>query len=197
MNEWEKLNPHYKHYKISRIQDICERLPSLHNLSDTFNKLNELNLILAQILPEHLVKFCRIGSFDYDRNCPILFVTDQQAYHILRNFSEHIIQSFYNKGFHFDSIITKVANQNTIAGTSVPRASSASSTITPRQSTNIKQQNQPNNTTNRTNDTMNNYANKNEADDNTLHRAALVKLAVALGKPELILDESTQMSLKI
>lgn len=157
----ENLNPYFKGYKISRIQEICDRLPISNNLKDIFNQLNTLNIILAKTLPEHLVKFCRIGAIDQEQNCVILFITDQQAYHILRNFSEHIIQSFYNHGFHFNSILTKIAKPTSL-------------------STAIEQEGKNHLNLN------NNKVNKEPTNQKRME--ALSKLAIALGKPEIIID---------
>lgn len=137
-----------KKYKILPIQDICDNISTHNNLDDIFNQINKLNEILNKMLPLNLLPFCRIGSVDQNKNQVILFVTDQEAYHVLRNFSEHIIQAFYNNGFHFNSIITKVAKI-----TNKP----------PQKNKNIRL--------------------------DIKQRESLSKLAIALGKPEIIIDD--------
>ena len=167
----EKQKTYFKSYKISNIQDICKNSPSINNLNDTFEQINHLNAILTHTLPEHLLQFCRIGSIDYDKNHVILFITDQQAYHILRNFSEHIIQSFYSKGFHFDAIITKVANPKPI-----------NSIIKSQHNVKLKNYNNNNNSINGITDKAN--------INHTKRKDALIRLAIALGKPEIIIDDN-------
>ena len=143
----EKVKKFYKNYKISPIQDICDNMTTQNNLGNLFNQINTLNDILTKTLPLNLLPFCRIGSIDQNKNQVILFVTDQQAYHILRSFSEHIIQAFYNNGFHFNSIITKVAT----VSHNPPKTKGITLDIKQKES--------------------------------------LAKLAIALGKPEIIIDD--------
>ena len=76
------------------------------DFKQTFNNLNILNQILSAKLPDNLIPLCHVGAFD--KTTVVIFVTNQQALHILKGFSNQLLQAFYTANFAFDNLLLKV-----------------------------------------------------------------------------------------
>lgn len=83
-------------------------LDSLTQLKYNFRKLDQLNQILAKSLPEHLGNTCHVGAIDIVKSIVVIFVSNQQSFHLLRNLNNHILQAFSRENFSFDKILMKV-----------------------------------------------------------------------------------------
>ena len=72
---------------------LAPRASDLNSLNRTFNDLDNLNKILYSVLPGHLQNTCHIGAIDTDAETVVLFVSNQQSFHLVRNFNEAIFLS--------------------------------------------------------------------------------------------------------
>src|SRR3990167_3708086 len=99
---------------ITQLYQKAETSPltSLTQLKSNFLKLDQLNQILANILPANLVGTCHVGAIDEEKNIVVLFISNQQSFHLLRNLNNHILQAFTEKHFAFDKILMKVGQYN-------------------------------------------------------------------------------------
>jgi len=84
----------------------------LANLRRTFAQLEVLNQILRKVLPANLTTTCHVGAIDYQKNTVVIFVSNQMAMHLLRNFTNDILQAFTNAHFAFDKILMRVGIYN-------------------------------------------------------------------------------------
>lgn len=87
--------------------NLIEKLDNIGKFNQTFRILGKLNQILEQILPAHLKTNCHIGAIDERENIVVLYVTNQQLFHIIRNFSNTILSEFANNNFHFDKLLIR------------------------------------------------------------------------------------------
>ena len=87
--------------------NLGEKLDNIGGLNKTFRILNKLNQILEKILPPNLSGNCHIGAIDQAENIDVLYITQQQLFHVIRNFSNNILQEFANNNFHFDKLLIR------------------------------------------------------------------------------------------
>ena len=92
--------------KVSQFSEI-KISTQLKDLNKSFKILDTLNNILKQIIPPYLHNSCHIGAIDDE--VVVLFVSNQAAYHLLRNFSDIILNKFSNNNFDFKKILIKLA----------------------------------------------------------------------------------------
>ena len=95
-----------QNYKISDTDDLFYNLP--YKIQNNFFTLLQINQVLSQLVPEHLIEYCHFGAIDNDKNHIILFILNNELHHILKNYSEHILQGLQKHGFMFDGLIIKV-----------------------------------------------------------------------------------------
>lgn len=76
-----------------------------YDFKHVFNSLNTLNKILAENLPDNLASCCHVGAID--KSTVVIFVTNQQALHILNGYSNKLLQVFYNANFSFENLLLK------------------------------------------------------------------------------------------
>jgi hypothetical protein len=81
---------------------------TLNSLNRTFNLLDSLNQILYQTIPLNLHNACHIGAVNMDEATVVLFATNQQAFHLIKNFSDLILHTFNQHNFNFQKIIIKI-----------------------------------------------------------------------------------------
>lgn len=89
---------------------IYEDMSELNYLRANCDKLDQLNKILQEIIPKHLVKHCHFGAIDIDKNILVLFISTQEAFIVLRHFSGVILDKLSENGYLFDGLLTKIAN---------------------------------------------------------------------------------------
>lgn len=87
--------------------NLSEKLDNIGELNKTFGILNKLNQLLEKILPPNLSSNCHIGAIDQAENIAVLYITQQQLFHVIRNFSNNILQEFANNNFHFDKLLIR------------------------------------------------------------------------------------------
>lgn len=87
--------------------NLGEKLDNIGELNKTFRILNKLNQILEKTLPPNLSCNCHIGAIDRAENIAVLYITQQQLFHVIRNFSNKILQEFTNNNFHFDKLLIR------------------------------------------------------------------------------------------
>ncbi len=86
----------YKHgHKFDEFKSIC-------------NQLDEINHALYECIPEEYAQFCHFGSIDYNKNIIVLFILEQQIFHIMRSMNDHILQHLARHNFNFDAILFKI-----------------------------------------------------------------------------------------
>lgn len=95
----------YKSKKFKDLGNICQESKILSSIQNTWEYLDELNQILITCIPPQYTKLCHFGAVDNDRNIAILFVKDQQVFHILRTMSEHILRTLATHNFSFNGIL--------------------------------------------------------------------------------------------
>ncbi len=72
------------------------------------NYLSELNKLLPSMLPnECYINLCHFGAINYDTKTIVLFVNNQQIFHIIRNLSNHILKRLNDNHHEFDRILIK------------------------------------------------------------------------------------------
>lgn len=94
--------------KFKDIPGIYTKNKSFSSLKATCDYLDELNKILFTCIPEQYAKMCHFGAIDSEKNVAILFISEQQAFHILRTMSEHILNGLLRNNFNFSGILFKV-----------------------------------------------------------------------------------------
>lgn len=81
----------------------------LNFLNRSFKDLDNLNKILREVLPHHLQSTCHIGAIDTDAETVVLFVSNQQSFHLIRNFNEAILNALRKSNFNFQKILVRVS----------------------------------------------------------------------------------------
>lgn len=81
----------------------------LNHLNKTFKNLDDLNKILREVLPHHLHNACHIGAIDTNAETVVLFVSNQQSFHLVRNFNEAILNALIKSNFNFQKILVRVS----------------------------------------------------------------------------------------
>lgn len=79
-----------------------------NNLQNFFDYLKLLNKYLGEVLPTNLFNLCNIGSIDQERNFLIIFINDQHASNLIRQYGNEILSYFSQKNLYFDGIIYKM-----------------------------------------------------------------------------------------
>jgi hypothetical protein len=95
----------YKSKKFKDLGNICQNSKILSSIQNTCEYLDELNQILIKCIPPQYINLCHFGAVDIDRNIAILFVKEQQVFHILRTMSEHILRTLSKHNFSFNGIL--------------------------------------------------------------------------------------------
>ena len=132
--------------KFQQIDQIYHAANTLSGFKSTFDYLSNLNHILHKYLPEHLAPLCHVGAIDQTKHIVVVYVSDQQILHIIKNLSETLLHAFYAANCPFDKLLVKV-------------------TLTNSSSKMVRQK-----------------------PLNPRMKAKLGELAIAIGKPELIID---------
>lgn len=78
------------------------------NLQNFFDYLKLLNKYLGEVLPINLFNLCNIGSIDQERNFLVIFINDQHASSLIRQYGNEILSYFSQKNLYFDGIIYKM-----------------------------------------------------------------------------------------
>ncbi|MFN7094374.1 MAG: hypothetical protein ACK4M7_03325 [Burkholderiales bacterium] len=101
--------------EFQEVAAIYQQSTSLNQLNLQFKVLEQLNQLLAKALPANLTKHCHVGALDIEKSMVVIFVASSEAFHILRNLSNHILQTFNQANFDFDKVLIKVSQYKTSA----------------------------------------------------------------------------------
>ena len=105
-----KTSMNYYSRKFRGLNSIYDNASILSSVKNTCEYLDQLNQILHQSIPEHYQEMCHFGAVDTENNVAILFISEQQVFHILRTMSEHILRALNQQSFNFEGILFKVKN---------------------------------------------------------------------------------------
>jgi F0F1-type ATP synthase gamma subunit len=105
--------------EFQEVAAIYQQSTSLNQLNLQFRVLEQLNQLLAKALPANLTKHCHVGALDIEKSMVVIFVASSEAFHILRNMSNHILQTFNQANFDFDKVLIKVSQYKTSAHISI------------------------------------------------------------------------------
>lgn len=100
--------------KFLDIDQIYQNTNQLKDFKSIFAHLEKLNKILRDNLPDNLRNLCHVGAYDNDKSIVVVYVESQQALHILKGFSDKLLQHFYMENYSFNNILLKVRIQNTL-----------------------------------------------------------------------------------
>ena len=138
--------------KFKQIDQLYRSAHTLSGFKSTFDYLSSLNQILRKYLPEHLADLCHVGAIDPAKHIAVIYVSNQQILHIIKNMSETLLHAFYAANCPFDKLLVKVSLTN---------------------SSSKKIQHKP---------------------LEPALKAKLGELAIAIGKPELIIDFAEEVN---
>lgn len=96
--------------KLSTLQFSEINSNNLNYLHKAFKELDGLNKILKSILPLYLHNTCHIGAIDEDSEIVVLFVSNQQSFHLIRNFNEAILNALIKSNFNFQKILIRISD---------------------------------------------------------------------------------------
>ncbi|MBP9743432.1 MAG: hypothetical protein KBD37_08740 [Burkholderiales bacterium] len=95
-----------KNNKFSDIREIYQNTTQFNGFKTIFAHLENLNSILRDNLPPHLIPLCHVGAFD--SNTVVIYVNTQQLLHIIQGMSNILLRAFYLADYSFDNLLFKV-----------------------------------------------------------------------------------------
>jgi len=105
-----------KKYKIpfNEFDTLYQSNRLFTSVKETCNLLDQLNNALYECIPQQYIGLCHFGAIDYQRDLPILFISQPHVFQQLNAMSEHILRHLNRKHFNFDKILfkTKVSQQD-------------------------------------------------------------------------------------
>lgn len=93
---------------MKKIIKLNEFLGTQNNL---FRKLDELNNLLKDVLPEHLLCSSHVGAIDIKKSVIVLFVNSSEVLHLVKFHSDNILNHFQQHNYNFDNLLIKVSQR--------------------------------------------------------------------------------------
>lgn len=92
----------------SSVSEINDKSNPFGRVGNLLGIITELNKTLQLIIPQNLAKLCHIGAIDLNKSMVVIFVHDQQVYHLVYNIAQKILHGLNQQHFKFDNILIKV-----------------------------------------------------------------------------------------
>lgn len=96
--------------KFSDIKEIYQNTSQFNGFRTIFTHLENLNHVLSDNLPPHLIPLCHVGAFD--THTVVIYVNNQQLLHIIQGMSNILLRAFYLADYSFDNLLFKVRVTN-------------------------------------------------------------------------------------
>lgn len=92
-------------FNFKKINEIFDKQKTI------FSQIDELNQLLKEILPNHLICSSHIGAIDYRKNTVVLFVNSSEVLHLIKFHSNSILDYFQKHHYNFNNLLIKISSQ--------------------------------------------------------------------------------------